>query len=299
MRSTPQAPDPAACRWQGLFPLRCPLIGVVHLQPLPGSPGWCGDFGAVLAAALADARAYAEGGADGLIVENFGDVPFWRGTVPPETVAAMTRIATSVAAATPLPLGINVLRNDPLAALAIAQVSGARFLRVNVLSGACVTDQGVIEGQAAELLRRRRLLAAESVLILADVLVKHGSPLAPLGMAEAVADVLQRGGADGVIVSGVGTGQPTARRDLERATAAARGAPVLIGSGASEDRIAALVPHCDGVIAGTEMKEDGLIERPVDPARVAALQSALDQAIRNQSSGQRVLPQFQHSVPFL
>ncbi|NQV10820.1 MAG: BtpA/SgcQ family protein [Cyanobacteria bacterium] len=295
----PPAPDAAACRWQGLFPLRCPLIGVVHLQPLPGSPGWCGDFGAVLAAALADASAYVEGGADGLIVENFGDVPFWRGAVPAETVAAMTRIATSVAAATPLPLGINVLRNDPLSALAIAQVSGARFLRVNVLSGACVTDQGVIEGQAAELLRRRRLLAAEPILILADVLVKHGAPLAPLGMAEAVADVLQRGGADGVIVSGVGTGQPTARRDLERATAAARGAPVLIGSGASPDRIAALVPHCDGVIAGTEMKQDGLIERPVDPVRVAELQSALDQAIRNQSSGKRVLPQFQHSVPFL
>lgn len=112
MRSMLPAPDAAACRWQGLFPLRCPLIGVVHLQPLPGSLGWCGDFGTVLAAALADASAYAEGGADGLIVENFGDVPFWRGAVPAETVAAMTRIATSVAAATPLPLGINVLRNE-------------------------------------------------------------------------------------------------------------------------------------------------------------------------------------------
>jgi membrane complex biogenesis BtpA family protein len=265
-------------RWQGLFPQPCPLIGVVHLHPLPGSPGWQGDFEAVLAAACADARAYRDGGADGLIVENFGDVPFWRGAVPPETVAAMTRLATCVAAETALPLGINVLRNDALAALAIAQVSGARFLRVNVLSGATVTDQGVIEGQAAELLRRRRLLGAEAILILADVLVKHGAPLAPLGMAEAVADTLQRGGADGVIVSGAGTGQPTARPDLEAAMAASLGAPVLIGSGATLALMRQLAPFCNGVIAGTALKQEGLISRPVDPERVAALKQLLPQS---------------------
>lgn len=269
---------PAQSRWQGLFPHPCPLIGVVHLQPLPGSPGWQGSLEAVLAAALADARAYRDGGADGLIVENFGDVPFWRGAVPPETVAAMTRLATVVAAESSLPLGINVLRNDPLAALAIAQVSGARFLRVNVLSGATVTDQGVIEGQAAELLRRRRLLGAESILILADVLVKHGAPLAPLGMAEAVADVLQRGGADGVIVSGAGTGQPTARHDLELAMAAATGAPVLIGSGATPALMRQLAPCCNGVIAGTALKQNGSLGSPVDRERVTALKRVLPQS---------------------
>ena len=270
--------NPPPGRWRALFPQPCPLIGVVHLGPLPGSPRWQGDFEAVLEAAVADAMAYGDGGADGLIVENFGDVPFWRGAVPPETVAAMTRLATQVAAETALPLGINVLRNDALAALAIAQVSGARFVRVNVLSGATVTDQGLIEGQAAELLRRRRLLGAESILILADVLVKHGAPLAPLGMAEAVADALQRGGADGVIVSGAGTGQPTARGDLEVALAASRGAPVLIGSGATATLMAHLAPCCNGVIAGTALKRDGVVSRPVDPERVAALKRLLPQS---------------------
>ncbi|MCP9841285.1 BtpA/SgcQ family protein [Synechococcus sp. J7-Johnson] len=264
--------------WRELFPQLCPLIGVIHLGPLPGSPGWAGDLGHLEAAALADADAYLSGGVDGLIVENFGDVPFWRGSVPPETVAAMTRLALAVVRATEQPVGINVLRNDALAALAIAQASGAHFLRVNVLSGATVTDQGLIEGVAAELLRRRRLLGAESVRILADVLVKHGAPLAPLSMAEAVSDVLERGGADGVIVSGTGTGRPTDPADLEQARAAAAGAPVLIGSGANPQTLQRLSAACDGVIAGTALKCNGLISAPVDPARVSALKRMLPQS---------------------
>lgn len=271
------AGDPGS-PWRTLFPQPCPLIGVVHLAPLPGSPHWEGDLRVVEAAALADARAYLQGGADGLIVENFGDVPFWRGSVPPETVAAMARLATAIVADGPLPVGINVLRNDALAALAVAVASGARFIRVNVLSGSTVTDQGVIEGMAAELLRRRRLLAGDEVRILADVLVKHGSPLAPLSMAAAVADVLERGGADGVIVSGPGTGRPTALEDLEEARATARGAPVLIGSGATPELLRALSPCCDGVIAGTALKLEGMVRHPVDPERVALMKRVLPQS---------------------
>ncbi|MCP9851056.1 BtpA/SgcQ family protein [Cyanobium sp. Morenito 9A2] len=264
--------------WRELFSMPCPLIGVVHLMPLPGSPRWAGDLEAVQAAALADALAYSDGGADGLIVENFGDVPFFGERVPPETVASMARIATAVVAATPLPVGLNVLRNDALAALAIAQASGARFIRVNVLTGATVTDQGLLQGPAAELLRRRRLLGAEGIRILADVLVKHGAPLAALTIEEAVRDVLSRGGADGVIVSGSGTGQPTALGDLRRARAAAAGAPVLIGSGASAETMASLAAACDGVIAGTALKQAGLVQRPVDPRRVEALRLLLPQS---------------------
>jgi membrane complex biogenesis BtpA family protein len=190
----------------------------------------------------------------------------------------MTRVAVAVVASTDLPVGVNVLRNDALAALAIAQASGAGFIRVNVLSGATVTDQGLIEGVAAELLRRRRLLGAESVVILADVLVKHGAPLAPLAMADAVADVLDRGGADGVIVSGSGTGRPTAQDDLELAQQVAAGAPVLIGSGATPALLQRLAPHCDGVIAGTDLKRNGVIRAPVDPQRVSALKRTLPQS---------------------
>ncbi len=272
-------------RWQRLFPQPCPLIGVVHLGPLPGAPRWAGDLAAVERAALADAQAYLEGGADGLIVENFGDGPFFAGAVPPETVAAMARLATAVVAiAQGRPVGINVLRNDALAALGIAAASGAGFLRVNVLTGATVTDQGLIEGAAAELLRRRRLLGADGrggldIAILADVLVKHGAPLAPLPLEEAVRDSLERAGADAVIVSGSGTGEPTAPGDLERARRVAAQlavpAPVLVGSGATLETAAALARRCDGLIVGSALKRGGLLANPVDAQRVRALRLQL------------------------
>ena len=145
---------------------------------------------------------------------------------------------------------------------------GAAFVRVNVLSGAMVTDQGVIESEAAELMRLRRLLDAQQVLVLADVLVKHAYPLAPQPIAEAVEDTLQRACADGVIVSGVATGAAPDLDDLQQARRSAQGAPVLIGSGCDGTNAARLAPHADGVIVASSLKRDGLLANPVDPARV-------------------------------
>ncbi|MCY4174538.1 MAG: BtpA/SgcQ family protein [Cyanobacteria bacterium MAG CAR3_bin_5] len=258
-------------RWRQLFGNRRPLIGVIHLPPLPGAPGWGGDMDGVETWALADAQAYASGGATAVLVENFGDHPFFPRQAPPETVAAMGRIATAVVRAVSLPVGINVLRNDGAAALAVAVASGARFIRVNVLSGAMVTDQGLIQGCAAQLLRQRRLLAADHVAVLADVLVKHALPLAPLPAPMAVQDTLKRGGADGVIVSGDSTGTPVEPEILQQARHAAQGAPVLIGSGFGPATADHLGPLCDGVIVASALKRDGQLCNPVDPQRVAQL----------------------------
>jgi len=268
---------PRMNRWRQLFGERRPLIGVIHLPPLPGSPGWGGDMAAVEARALADAQAYVGGGATAVLVENFGDHPFFPHQVPPETVAAMGRIATAVVQTVSLPVGINVLRNDGAAALAVAVASGAQFIRVNVLSGAMVTDQGLIQGCAAPLLRQRRLLAADGatdgVAVLADVLVKHALPLAPLPMHVAVQDTLARGGADGVIVSGDSTGTPVEPEVLQQARHGAQGAPVLIGSGFGPATADRLGPLCDGVIVASALKQDGRLWNPVDPQRVAQLRS--------------------------
>ena len=258
-------------RWRLVFGEQRPLIGVIHLPPLPGAPGWGGDMGAVEAWALADAQAYADGGATAVLVENFGDHPFFPHQVPPETVAAMGRIATAVVRTVPLPVGINVLRNDGAAALAVAVASGAQFIRVNILSGAMVTDQGLIQGCAAGLLRQRRLLAADDVAVLADVLVKHALPLAPLPMPTAVRDTLERGGADGVIVSGDSTGTPVEPEILQQARHGAQGAPVLVGSGFGPATVDRLGPLCDGVIVASALKQDGRLCNPVDPRRVAQL----------------------------
>ena len=270
------SPFPSLSRWRQLFPNPRPLIGVVHLLPLPGSPGWQGDLQAVEARALADAQAYVAGGAAGVMVENFGDHPFFPERVPPETIAAMARIATAVVQTVTVPVGINVLRNDAAAALAIAVASGGRFIRVNVLCGAMVTDQGLIQGQAAMLLRRRRLLAAETVAVLADVLVKHAQPLAPVPMQATVHDHLLRGGADAVIISGLSTGAAVDRDALLQARQAANGAPVLIGSGVVAGNATSLASLCDGVIAASGLKRDGVLTNPVDAVRVAELKRCLN-----------------------
>ena len=242
-----------------------PVIGMVHLGPLPGNPRFAGDFDAVIGAAVADAETWASAGAHGLMVENFGDVPFFKGDVPRETVAAMTRVAGELRRAVPtLPLGINVLRNDGLSAVAVAAAVGARYVRINVLSGAAVTDQGVIEGRAADLMRYRKALGAEHIKVLADVRVKHAAPLAERPLQDEVEELVQRAGADAVIVSGTGTGKPTDPSHAAEVKRYAGDTPVLIGSGADAQSIPQLKGGCDGLIVGSAAKPGGEIDQPVD-----------------------------------
>lgn len=246
------------------------VIGMVHLLPLPGSPRGSLPLRRVQAAAVRDAETLAAAGVDGLMIENFGDAPFTAGRVEAETVAAVAVIAAAVRERTRLPLGINVLRNDARSALGVAVAVGARWIRVNVLTGARVTDQGIIEGDAAGLLRARAALgpAAAGVRILADTAVKHSAPLGNRPLEDEVADTIHRAHADGVIVSGSGTGKPVDQDHLRRVRAAAGRTPVWIGSGATAANIASLLRWADGVIVGTSLKRRGRPQAPVN-ARLA------------------------------
>jgi membrane complex biogenesis BtpA family protein len=253
-----------------------PLLGVVHLGPLPSATGHR-SMAAVCEQALADARAYAAGGFDGLVIENFGDAPFHKGTqgdpVPPDVPAALAVVADRIAAATGLPLGINCLRNDGVAALGVAAVVGARWVRINVLAGAYVTDQGVIEGEAARVFAYRRRLQSE-VVVLADFLVKHAAPLAPVDVAAGARDLCERSGAAGIVLSGARTGQPVDVALLDTVRAAVGAFPIWLGSGLSLDNAALLWPRCNGAIVGSWCKRDGQVHQPVDVARVRALRAA-------------------------
>lgn len=248
-----------------------PLIGMLHLPPLPGAPGFRGEMRECLRFVLDDAGSLVAGGVQGLMLENFGDAPFFPGSVPAHTVAAMTAVAAEVRRRFDVPLGINVLRNDGSSALAIARAVGARFIRVNILCGARLTDQGVIAGIAHQLLRDRKLLGAEEIRIFADVNVKHSAPLAPRPLEEEIEEMLHRGGADALVVTGTATGRGPALEELRAVKAAAGATPVLAGSGVSPETIAALLPYADGFIAGTSLKQDGVVGNPVDRERVRTL----------------------------
>ena len=249
------------------------LIGMVHVGPLPGSPRYRPPCGAVVRRAVDDAVALERAGFDVVLVENYGDVPYFPDHVPHTTVAALARVVSATRDAVDLPVGVNVLRNDALAALSIAAACDAQFIRVNVLSGAMYTDQGLIEGRAARLIRRRASVGPE-IEVLADVFVKHATPPPGLRIEEAAADLFHRAMADGLIVSGRATGLPADPETIERVRAAVPGARLLVGSGVTRERVAGLAGLVDGVIVGTDIKEMGDVHRPVDIARAAALVQA-------------------------
>jgi len=254
--------QPSACDPTAPF-----LVGMLHLPPLPGSPRYGGDLTALRDFVRRDATALIDAGFTRLMIENFGDAPFFPERVPPETLTHMTVLARMIHTEFEVETGINVLRNDGCGALTVAHAAGSAFIRVNVFCGARLTDQGIVSGIAHDLLRLRKSLGADGIHILADVDVKHSAPLADRTLEEEVAEITGRGGADAVIVSGRSTGHAVDSAELERVLTAAGTTPVLIGSGACVDSAARLCPPAAGIIAGSALKQDGIVTAPVDGVR--------------------------------
>lgn len=262
--------------FDALFGKKKIVIGMVHLQALPGAPRYANNVTAVIDAALADVAALEQGGVDGIMLENFFDAPFFKDHVPAETVASMSRVVTTVRQKTGVPLGVNVLRNDGISAIAIATACDAQFARINIVSWAMLADQGIIEGRAAEIARYRRMLGSQ-VLIFSDVLTKHAAPLAPMDMRWVAHDTWERGGVDALVVSGQATGYATDMGDAIAARQGAPDAPILIGSGVTAASVRDYLHVVDGVLVGTSLKVDGKVENPVDPARVKQVVAAAQQ----------------------
>ncbi len=253
---------------EDIFGTKKPVIGMVHLLPLLGSHCYDGDDDRILECALSDALALERAGVFGIMVENFGDAPFEKDRVSPHTVAQMTQIIRALQEEITIPLGVNVLRNDALSAIAIARVTGCEFIRVNVLCGVVATDQGIIEGCAAPLLAYRRRLGS-SAQILADVHVKHGTSLYRADIVTAARELVERGGGDAVIVTGGSTGGEIDLREL-RTLREAVDFPVLAGSGVTKENLVSYHPHCDGMIVGSHFKQDGDPRAQVESFRVEA-----------------------------
>lgn len=259
-----------------LFGTAKPIIGVIHLMPLPGSSRFDGHLEHVMLRAEQEAAALTTGGVNAIIVENFFDAPFTKNHVDTATACAMAMAVKRIMSISELPVGVNVLRNDALTAVAVAATTGARFIRVNVLTGAMLTDQGIIEGEAHALhLYRRQLMATKDVRILADVMVKHASPLTPHADIQLIAkDTVKRGLADGLIVSGTATGSAPDMSDFRAVRNALPDTPLFCGSGCSSSNIKEILSVADGVIVGTSLKRQGLVENPVDVERVRNLAQA-------------------------
>ena len=254
-----------------LFDQPKPIIGVIHLPPLIGSPQSRQPFREIRIRALSEARALIDNGIDGVIIENYGDAPFYPDSIEPHTVAALTLITGEIRERyQQIPIGINVLRNDAKSAMAIATVTDASFIRVNVHTSAMLTDQGVIQGKAHETLRYRATLKSE-VKIFADIAVKHATPFAPIDIITSAEDAYHRGLADTLIVTGTATGKSTDLDQLKAVKSIVPQASVFAGSGVTVANLIEVLQYADGVIVGTSIKCDSVTTNPVDPNRVHAL----------------------------
>lgn len=265
---------------EAIFGRRKAVIGVIHLRALPGSPDYDGaSMDALLAHALSEAERYRAGGLDGLIVENHGDIPFAKpADLGPETAACMAVITQAVRTATRLPVGVNVLANGAVQALAVAKAAGAAFIRVNQWANAYVANEGFMEGRAAEAARYRAWLHARNVKIFADVHVKHGAHAitADRSIQELARDV-EFFDADVAIATGQRTGDSATTEEL-RTIAAGTSLPVAVGSGVNPDNVGDILSVADAVIVASYLKQDGVWWNEVDPDRVATFMAAVAKA---------------------
>ena len=257
-----------------VFTVKKPVIGMVHLPPLPGSPGFKGSLEELVERALRDARALEEGGIDGVIVENINDIPYPPTSVPLETVTAMTVVVREVIKEVSVPVGVNVLANDYKAELAIAYATGAKFIRVENLVDYVVSDTGVLLPAASELQRYRKTLGAWNIKILGDVQVKHTYPLVKKDIRESAIEAEKRGMADAVIITGTATGVAAPVETL-KAVKEVVSIPVFLGSGITAENISQYIKLADGFIIGTYLKVKGITTNPVDPERVKKLMNVV------------------------
>lgn len=256
-----------------LFGVRKPIIAMIHALPLPGSPRGRGcDLEQVYERAVAEALGFEQGGVDGLLLENAGDIPFLKpDAIGFETIGAMSVIGDRIRRATRLPFGFNIVANAACASLACAKSSGASFVRVNQWANAYIANEGFIEGAAAEALRYRMRIEADDIAVFADVHVKHGSHaiVADREVAEQARDV-EFFGADVLIATGSRTGDPTAVEGVEDIRAGTS-RPVLIGSGLNPANAADLLRVADGAIVGSWFRTSGDMWGSVDLAKVSSL----------------------------
>ncbi len=273
-----------------LFHVQKPVIGMVHLWPLPGAPGYSGyGMRAIIDHALRDAETLVKGGVDGLIVENMWDLPYYVGNdVKPETMTAQAVAASEIVQNFQVPVGINVVHNGGQVCLAIAVASGARFIRVCILTGSRLWDTGELDhGCAADLIRKRKQLYAENIHIFADVDKKHSVAFPGLDLATHI-EWTEYYGADALIVSGRMTGSaPDVAKIREARRLAKR--PVLVGSGSNAENVTAFLEWADGIIVGTSLKENGTGENPVDMKRVRKFMDAVHAVRESQAETGRAV----------
>lgn len=245
------------------------VLGMIHLPPLPGAPYYGGSMNDVIEHALRDAETLAKNGVNSMIIENLGDYPYFPETEECETVAAMTRVALEIRKRYDMPLGINILRNSWKAAIAVAYLADCQFIRLNILTDAYVTDQGIITGAAHLATRYRKAIGADKVKFFCDIYAKHGGPIVKRDLTIVAGEMVHRGMADAIIISEGDSSMAPSLEKIEKVKNALPDTPIFLGSGMSL-KTADILKHVDGTVFGFGTKPSGDMNDPVDGPTVKA-----------------------------
>lgn len=259
-------------QFDNLFSHPKPIIGMVHLLPLPETPHFGGSLEAIFARAEADAAALIEAGVQGVIIENFADEPYFVGEPTPAQLAVMAAVAASIRKMTDLPIGINVQFNAWRAEIAVAYACRAQFVRVEVFVDTVISAQGMVQPCSAQIMRYRQMLGAADIQLWADIQTKYTQNILPQPLTQSALDA-QNAGADALIVTGAATGQATPLEAVAEVKRVAK-IPVLVGSGTTSANVTEVLKIADGAIVGSALKEGGDAYQAVSLARAQAFMAA-------------------------
>jgi membrane complex biogenesis BtpA family protein len=255
-----------------------PIIGVIHVGALPGTPAHHETVDRITAQAVSEAAIYRDCGIDGIIIENMHDVPYVRGEAGPEIVAAMAVIGRTVKAESRLTVGIQILAGANIEAMAAAHAAGLDFIRAEGYVFAHVADEGLIESSAAKLLRYRKMIGADRIEVWADIKKKHSSHMITADISlGATAEAVEFMRGDAVIVTGNVTGDAPKMEDVMEVKRHCR-LPVLLGSGIDLNNIAEFHEKADGFIVGSYFKSDGHWTSAVDKERINRFMNLVNQS---------------------
>ena len=258
-------------RFKKLFKSAKPVIGMIHVQALPGTPGYKGRVENIVNKAKAEAKVYGECGVDAVMIENMHDVPYLKRKAGPEITAMMSILGYEVKNISGLPCGIQILAGANKEALAAAKAASLDFIRAEGFVYAHVADEGLMESDAGELLRYRKMIDAENILIFTDIKKKHSSHAltSDVDIAE-TAKTAEFFKSDGVIITGKSTGHEPDGNELKQVKSAVK-IPVIIGSGITTDNIEKYFNHADAFIIGSYFKKNSNWQNDIDPVKVEKL----------------------------
>lgn len=255
-------------RFKKIFSTTKPIIGMVHIHALPGTPSYKGNVTNIIENAVNEAKIYLEAGIDSIIIENMHDVPYLNKKVGPEISTIMSIIGYEIKHKTKLPVGIQILAGANNEAIAAANSAGLDFIRAEGFVFGHFADEGLINADAGELLRYRKMIDADNLLIFTDIKKKHSSHSITSDVTiEETAKAAEFFMSDGLIITGTSTGKE-ADLDQVKSVKKATKLPLLIGSGITEKNLESYFPFCDAMIIGSYFKKNGDWKNSVDDLRV-------------------------------